>query len=103
MCLSGNLVVILVSLFYIYYFLKNSLTCFNNFNKTDNEKMNEEILTWTQNIYWKYIYQFPDLYMSSNSRWIYTTEAANGGVLKVCNFIKKRLNTGVFLWKLQNI
>ena len=26
-------------------------------------------------------YQFPDLYMSSNSRLIYSTEAATGGVL----------------------
>ena len=41
------------------------LTCFNNFNKTDRKKINEEILTWQRRkiLYWKY--------MSSISRFIY--------------------------------
>ena len=34
--------------------------------------------------------------MSSNSRGIYSTEAATGGVLKACNFIKKRLQHRCF-------
>ena len=29
------------ALFHIHYILKNSLTCFNNFNKTGREKMNK--------------------------------------------------------------
>ena len=53
--------------FYIHYIFSKtiSLTCFNNFNKTDREKTNEEILTWQRHkvLYWKC--------MSSISRYIY--------------------------------
>ena len=46
-----------------------SLTRFNNFNKTDSEKMNEEIHDKDTKCYIENIcHQFPDFYMSSNSR-----------------------------------
>ena len=45
------------------------LTCFNNFRKTDSEKKNEEIHDRDTKYYIEDIYhQFPDLYVSSNSR-----------------------------------
>ena len=48
---------------YIYYI---SLKCFNNFNKTDSEKINEEILNDKNTKYYieNICHQFPDLYMS---------------------------------------
>ena len=43
-----------------------SSTCFNNFNKTDNEK-NEEIYDRDAKYYIENIcHEFPDLYMPSN-------------------------------------
>ena len=75
-------IVICFMLFYLVFcftfitFSKTiSLTRFNNFNKTDSEEINEEILIWWRHkiLYWKY--------MSSNSGWIYSTEAATAGSL----------------------
>ena len=60
-------------------------------------RLNKDTKYYIENV----CHQFPDLYMSSNSRWIYSTEAATSHVLYVCNFIKERFQHRFFLWTLQ--
>ena len=58
--------------------------CFNQINKLRDTEYSDG---WdTECCFENICHQFPDLYMSSNSRWIYSTETATEGVLlKKCS------------------